>query len=216
MNTIIKYTNLLGQTITEEQMLSLKEFNKLTFIDGLLKIKEHHIESSKIGKCVEFCYFLSGIEDKNVIVQQYTNQQLNHRCTVYFNEYFENGYTLWDKEGYSNAGILKRKFKEVFNQDRKMIMQLKLNIENNNVIEAEKYYYKNQIQTELDDLLLEFEYDDKGQLTYIKDVNEFYGYIWQIDLKTFLEDIQFSQIDFPWDKNTYYHSLYPLIPGGHQ
>jgi hypothetical protein len=89
-------------------------------------------------------------------------------------------------------------------------MRVELDIQNNNVIKGEKYYYGNQFPTEFDDVLLRFDYDENGQLTQIKDEKENYGYIWPIKPQTFLEDPRFALIS----QNTYYNNLYPLIPGG--
>lgn len=210
MATIIKYANELLNPITESQLSMLQKYNKLIYEDGLLKVIEFYGKTRSINY-KRTNYFLNSSENKNFIIDQFTDSTKNEMCLVYFNKQSLGDYNLWDWESYSMDRVLKLKGKHVFDKNNKIILSINYDLDTNAIKSAYKYYYENLIEGEMTDHLLRFSYDN-GELDSISDIKSTYGYIQSIDLEQFLADIEFSQVQFPWHQHPYYHSLYPLLP----
>jgi hypothetical protein len=214
MSTQIKYTNELGSIITTQQQSSLTNYNKLTYISDNLKMIESYEQSSDVNyKTVK--YFLDTTEDKNTILQQYSDAVNNVSCILYFNNQAGNGFNLWDWESYSKDSQLYFKGKEVYDNKNRLIFSCSFDLITNLLDDgAFKNYYGNQFDNPNDDLLLEFTYTSSGDVDLIFDIQGNFGYIEGISLDDYLADSQFSQQDFPWDQHTYYHAVTPYLPTG--
>ena len=214
MSTKIAYKNEFGSDITPEQQSSLNRYDKISYKDNLIKM----IES--IGKGRNFDrktieYFLDITENKNTILQQYTDQSNNVNCVVYFNNQSSNGYYLWDWESYSTIGTLKFRGKTVYDIDHKLIMYCSFDLNTGLLQEgAWKNCYANQSKTESEDQLLQIIYDVNGNVASLVDFTGKFGYSKSLTIDEFLADIKFSQVDFPWDQHPYYHSVLPYLPEG--
>ena len=211
MSIIVKYTNVLSDFITEKQANQSDSYSKYIYYDGLLKKIEYY-GKARVKTYKVTTYFLDSSENKDIIIEQFTDSNANFKCVVYFNQQISGSFSLWDREEYTKEGILVFKGKDVFDSNNKMLLSVDYVLGSDSIKSAYKYYYGNRYESELKDRLLEFSYDSTGQLLQIMDVDNNFGYLKSIDIDQFLADTNFSQVQFPWVLHPYYHSLYPFLP----
>ncbi len=214
MNTEIKYKDGFGNIITEEQQKYLTEYEKITYEMNQIKMIEYFKKHRGIDrKTVD--YFLSSDKDKNDILQKYSDPVNHVRCILYFNNQIANNFNLWDWESYSEDAQITFKGKIVYDSKHRLIFYCSFNLLTNKLDNgAWKNYYGNIFENEHDDKLLIFDYDNNGDIDWIIDIKEKFGYTKGISLNQYLADTDFSQVDFPWDKHPYYHTVTPYLPTG--
>ncbi|MFC0515656.1 hypothetical protein ACFFGT_15660 [Mucilaginibacter angelicae] len=214
MSTQIKYTDIFGRPITEQEQNTLHDFKKMTFISNEIKTIEIFENVGNIGY-QSAKYFIDATENKKDIIQKYVDATTNSSLMIYSNKEQANGFDLWDWESYEDSSQISFKGKEVFDSELRTIFSCSFDRSTNSLLKgARKFYYANQVSSPADDLLLKFTYHANGNVNLIFDSNENYGYIKSISLATFLDDTDFSQDVFPWNEHPYYHSALPYLPTG--
>lgn len=214
MSIEIKYKNELGADISSQQQRDLVNYTKLTFDSGQLKIIETFSQGRKsISRTVE--YFLSPEENKTDLLRQFSSTVNNRKSIFYFNKQSANNINLWDYEEYGKDEKLYFKGKQAFDALDRLVFDCTFDLATNQLKDsATKYYYGTAVENTTDDPVLSFTYDSNGDITWIMDTQEKFGYIKGISLNEYLADTKFSQVNFPWDQHPYYHSVTPYLPTG--
>lgn len=219
---MIEYKNSNDKTVTAQQFNMLKdgEIHDYDDVTGELRKVENIIYMEKMGitrKVYE--YYLDPSENKNNIIQQYTDVAKNYSASIYLNKQIAFGFEIWDNEDYDKNGVLKFKSKIVYDNQKRIILQVYFDLQTNQIIQhtayrPTKYYFGTSLDTAngLPNLELKFTYEfdpNTNQfVTYVKDVNETSGEIHTMNVIEFIE--LFGQAF--WDAHPYYHSLLPLLP----
>jgi len=219
---MIEYKNSNGKTVTAQQFSMLKEGKIYTYDDatGKLKKTENFSHFNRAGiKRTWYEYYLDSSENKNNIVQQYTNSMQSHSVLIYFNKQSIFGFEAWDCEFYNENGVLKSKKKIVTDEQGRIILRANFDLQTNEITHhpaysPTKYYFG----TSLDmanglpnlELIFTYEFDTNTNqfVTSIKDINETTGQINTMNVAKFIE--LFGQAF--WDAHPYYHSLTPFLP----
>lgn len=209
-----KYTNDLGITVTDQQLSTLRSYKKITIDTGVVKMIERFWKTDDMTfKIVN--YFLSKTENKQEIVERFSDIENDISCRIYFNKQSQNGFDLWEYEEYTRTTEIVFKGKEVFDSNNRMIFSANFDLNTGALLlGATKIYHSGISDNPLNDELLMFSYKEDGSVDLIYDSQEEFGYIKGIYLDKYLADTQFSQVDFPWDQHTYYHNVLPYLPAG--
>lgn len=214
MSIEIKYTDEYGGNISSQQQSNFGRYNKLTISSGNIKMIESFKQSRGINyKTIN--YFLDPNENKVDILQQYSDPLNNARCIIYSNKQSANTINLWDFEEYSKDTILLFKGKQAFDSVNRIIFACTFDLLTNELQNgAIKHFYNIPSENPSNGLLLQFTYDSNGNIDWIIDIKEKFGYIKGISLDEYLADTEFSQVDFPWNQHPYYHAVTPYLPIG--
>jgi hypothetical protein len=131
---------------------------------------------------------------------------------VFFHKQTLNSYSQWDLNKYSGNGQLTWQAIQVFDNNNWTIMFAPL--ESLNKLTSNKpvkYYFGNQTNNEVKDCLLVFDYNIKGVVSSIYNINDNWGCQWRgLSMNEFLN----SPIakDFSFDEHPYYQTLQPYLP----
>jgi hypothetical protein len=215
MSSTIKYKNTFGTTISFNQVKTLNRYYIINCENGAVKTiisvdKYSGIEKKGIS------YYMGISEVKNDVLQNLKQFNSYHYFVLFYNKQNAYGVDLWDFEEYKENLTLNGKGKKAYDGKHRVVMSCGLDLQTNqpkgNFIY--KKYYGNQFGNESEDLLIKVEYYENGNVDWIYDSNENFGYSDPISLQEFLADTEFSQQDFPWNQHPYYHSIYPFLPEG--
>lgn len=207
----IIYTNEEGLVINKQQALLLPSYYINTYENNnRKKIEYTGFGENNTGRTIQ--YYLSPAENKNQILETYSDGKTG--VSIYLNATSQNGFTLWNSEGYGLGKILKRKEVVVYNSKDWEVMHCQIDINTGEIIgRGEKWYYGNQFPNQFDDLLLIFHYGTDSQLKEVQDFNYTYGLeMGSVQLDYFLSYMHSIQQDFPWDQHPYFHMLTPYLP----
>lgn len=180
---MIQYKNINGNSVTEEQFKMLTEYEIHTYDDSTEELKKiETVRLKREGVTYKwFQYYMDPTENKNAIIQQFTDEVNDFRLGIYLNKQNSFGFIMWDYEGYTSAGILKTKGKIVFDDSERLIFSCSFDLQTNELKSfpyPTKYYYGNS--SELEGLVLRFTYELDENNNYqvrIKDVYETTGEI---------------------------------------
>lgn len=210
---IEKFFNEFGDKITFYQATSSKFYRKMVYDDDMRLQSYEESISSKSGVQLVLYKFVQPGENHLMILESLP--QTYDKYVLYFNVSRQGIYSIYDWEEFTSSKVLKFKGKTVFDENYRIIFDCSLDLVTGSLLpNAEKYFYGNDKENQYDNILLEFVYDETGDIVWIIDVNENFGYIRGISLNEYLQDTKFSQIDFPWSQHPYYHSAYPFMPEG--
>ncbi|QNR86039.1 hypothetical protein H9N25_06315 [Pedobacter riviphilus] len=105
MSVQIRYKNIAGNLITSQQVQNLDYFDKITFVDDQIKMIESKIKI-KNGSRTTISYYLSNSENKQEILNKFTDADKNQNCNISFNKQSFGDFSIWDEEVYSKEGVL--------------------------------------------------------------------------------------------------------------
>jgi hypothetical protein len=202
--------NTSGDLITTQQMSSVADYNVYTFNESD-KLKT--IQKFKNFELLSQEYFLDASETITEVVAKMVMGS-NIRWALYTNPQTSGNFIQWDCIGYKNNGELSFQNISVIDEKNRPILSARINPTTNAMVGfSKKYYYGNQIDNYLADMLLIFDYNTDGSLSEIYDINNNWGYNWKgLDETRFKASI-IAQ-DFIWDDHPYYHTLTPYLPEG--
>lgn len=153
MATIFLYTNTQDEPVTEQQLNTLNEFNKIYKVDNIIK----KIESFKEGSLYQVTHYKEEDESVSDLLNNYSNLQfleIRERS-------FLSSFKIENVKNYSNNELTYTS-KELFDQNNNLIC---VEILDDNELpifnETEKYLYQNN------EKVLSFCYKEDGAIKYI-------------------------------------------------
>lgn len=206
MSVQIKYKNTAGNLITSQQVQNLDYFDKITFVDDQIKMIESKIRIRN-GSRTTISYYLSNSENKQEILNKFTDADKNQNCNISFNKQNFGEFSIWDDEEYSKEGDLRHRGKHTLDNNGRLIFSGNFDLQTNQLLYgAFKNYYR------LDEAVFTFYYDAEGNVKTIVDCKNIFGYYAAFDLQQFTEEPLIQDSFFPWDEHPYYHFVYPFLP----
>ena len=206
MAITVKYLDDYGVNITEQQCSILEGYSKITYIDNVIKKKEEFWHSRRFGESKFVEYFMARSENKQDVLKAYSDSKTS--CFLVFNDRSQNGFTQWDFEHYTKAGILKWKGNRVYDSAQRLVMYCDLDANTETFLNGAKILYDNWFSNESSHILARFEYDYAGNLIHVADPEIRLG---DGDLMT-LDYFLMAAPDFLWEQHPYFHSLTPSLP----
>jgi len=213
---MINYKNQMGEIVTQQQFIQLKNYIIETVDDvtgHIVKEENVYHSTRKIFKSIS--YYLDNDNDYNDKLNEFMQVPDATSVRIFFNKVSAFGFRLYDAHVYKKDGILFKKEKIVFDNQNRLIMLCDIDLQTENLIYPNsKYYYGNETELQIygSDFYLEFSYkldSETNQLiTYVSDKSENPFHINQLDVNKAIE--YFGQAF--WDAHPYYHSMYPLLP----
>lgn len=206
MSVQIKYKNTAGNLITSQQVQNLDYFDKITFVDDQIKMIESKIRIRN-GSRTTISYYLSNSENKQEILNKFTDADKNQNCNISFNKQNFGEFGIWDDEEYSKEGDLRHRGKHTLDSKGRIIFSCGFDLQSNQLLDRSfKSYYLG------DDMIFTFTYDNDGSIITITDHEDRFGYYAALDLQQFIEEPMIQDSFFSWNEHPYYHSAYPFLP----
>ncbi|HMO63396.1 MAG TPA: hypothetical protein PKC39_13975 [Ferruginibacter sp.] len=214
--SIIKYKNVFGEVLTEQQTQADINFYTKEFYDsGTLKKVEHYHK----GLNPKIVYYMSDDEVLATVVLDIKNQYGGG--SLYFNKQVTGSYTVWDWEFYDGLTIIE-KGKEVLDNQNREIAHQELDLISLEVLKTTKKYYIEDLgefaeyATDFDTGILKFDYNmphlEIGEISVEVNLPGFELDIYTISqTENILLDSSIATI-FTWADHPYYHNASPLIP----
>lgn len=211
MSTEIKYTDWFNQPISQQQLGTMKEYRMKTFVEGILKMEELHINRKDGTSSKMVNYFLDDNEDKNAIIAKYSNPSDKIQCNIYENKQIVNGFTVWDWEAYKSDKTIAFKGKEIFDLENRVIMHCGFDLVSGELITVNKKFYDDTNSLGYENLVFIFRYRINPQPGYgAYTVEDKYQSTDEIRLITDDKFVRWFP-DFFKD-HPYFKEIEPLIP----
>ncbi|HAD79411.1 MAG TPA: hypothetical protein DCF99_08345, partial [Flavobacteriaceae bacterium] len=166
MSTEIKYTDWFNKPISQQQLGTMKEYRIKTFVDGILKMEELHINRKDGTSSKMVTYFLDDNQDKNAILSKYSSISEKIKCMIYENKQIVNGFSVWDYEAFGHDKTLSFKGKEVFDSQNRVIMNCGFDIITSELITLIKTFYDDTNSLGYENLVFIFDYMINPKLGY--------------------------------------------------
>jgi hypothetical protein len=214
MSITIKYKNFLGKEISENRVLSLDEYEKEYFEDGILK----KIESFDDNEVEMGTYFLSPGEDLNTLINQF--KDIWSVSLFYVSETVTNNYIVREWKDYRGAQM-QATGKSVFDEAGREIATQYLDKGTLAVLYTEKHYFLSSFGSFED----AGNVNQFGTIDFIYDKSAIGEKVFLVNLPGFehksyslpsYQDILLHPLIVPvfnWWEETYYHNATPLVPG---
>jgi hypothetical protein len=214
MSITIKYKNLFGKEITENQVSSLDEYDKEYYEDGILKkIESYEDHIVDVGT-----YYLSPGEELNTLVNQF--KDLWRLSFFYVSETSVGTCVVRDWKDY-RGGVMQATGKSVFDEFGRKIATQILDINTLAVRYTKKHFFLSYFGNFIDagDVnrfgTLDFIYDRRfsGDKEFLVNLPGFENKSYS--LPTY-QDVLLHPLIVPvfnWLEQTYYHNATPLVPG---
>lgn len=158
MSTEIKYTDWFNQPISQQQLGTMKEYRIKTFVDGILKMEELHINRKDGTSSKMVTYFLDDNQDKNAILSKYSSISEKISCMIYENKKNVNGFMAWDYEAFGYDKTLSYKGTDVFDSRNRVIMHCGFDLVSGELITVNKKFYDDTNSLGYENLVFIFNY----------------------------------------------------------
>lgn len=150
MNTIINFTNICGNIITEQQLQMSGSYYKNYFTNGLLKKTENFVNNSLV-------YVRYNLDDGESIGNVISSYNSSIKISFFKVVSIQNNHNELSVKTYISGNLVSEStFVEKIDSDEEIIYDKTVNTSNGVIITYEKYYYEN------DELRYVFEYFDNG------------------------------------------------------
>ncbi len=210
MNTVVKYTDLLHQDLTFEQVADRDNYIEYTFVENKLK-KERKQYYSKVAdeRRLKIEYFLDDHENIQEVIKTILVDSTPSMLILYHKEGEHFGCTKWKWQVYDLKGKPKGLGGiKVLDTHNRTIFFCSYTSENSYETVTKWMYGNTQGNTE-EEILLTIKYDLLADEVSIVDTNSRFGYG---DFKPF--DVDYMRLLAPgfWEKHPYYHNHFPILP----
>lgn len=198
-----KFYNQYFKEITEKQASQMDDLYIKYLLDGKLKKIEDINADYFIGT-----YYLDDTENLQSKIQELC-VQAGQRWIFHTKESSSFGYSLWNWVDIDNTGAIIFKGKRVLDLKNREVFNCSNDLLSNEMRKATKRYFKGE-DTEP---ILQFEYNNQNNLSYILDKKDSWGLGggWPMD-KEELVIVDANVGLFPWDQHPYFHSALPFLP----
>lgn len=210
MNTIVKYTDLLGQDLNFQQTADRDDYIEYTIVDNQLKKERiQYYRKAKDELMVRIEYFLGDHENRQEVIKSIFADDIPNRLILYQKKDERFGYTEWKWHLYDLAGKVKGLGGiRVLDPHNRTIFFCNYSSANSYET-ATKWLYGNVQGNTKEEVLLTIKYDLLEDDVSIEDTNARFGYG---NLETF--DVDYMRLLAPgfWEKHPYYHNHFPILP----
>jgi hypothetical protein len=220
MSTTIKYRNLTGEQITNQQAQNIKDYYHEEYDENFNLRKKTRYRN---GEFLRITYYLKDDESLDAVITELSNQYGGGG--VCFNKQIINGYTTWDVEYYKNTTKV-HKSKKVYDSKGQLIAYQEIDVNTGEVINTIKHFYLENLgpfseyPPIMDNGIFDFKYNysdlEPGGVFVVINLMLYMdvgggGFYINSRKNIFLEDAELASV-FNWANQPYYHSAVPLIP----
>ena len=192
MNTIINFTNICGNIITEQQLQMSGSYYKNYFTNGLLKKTENFVNNSLV-------YVRYNLDDGESIGNVISSYNSSIKISFFKVVSIQNNHNELSVKTYISGNLVSEStFVEKIDSDEEIIYDKTVNTSNGVIITYEKYYYEN------DELRYVFEYFDNGDVYMINSID---GNDTEV-----IHHQSDSFANFDWTGLDYYKKGIPVFP----